>query len=153
MNWISLRNQWPTEKGRYLVKDIRYGMQWESVFDGWNWEKFPEKLRPTKGAMIHIDYFATHWMPLWDSAAQHKTGSYYPGMDKNFERWAFQLDPGESWLQLMNAWNEHHGDILKLKESDDIQESLNKMYEIYHQKLKKSIEFLKKANEKIYELD
>lgn len=54
--------------------------------------------------------------------------------EKEFELWAFGPGPFATAIDRMNAWNERHGDNLKLKESDLIRDSIQAMWSIYQPK-------------------
>lgn len=61
MKWISLRNRWPENPGRYWVKDCREDVEGWSNYDGYDWEE-PEFVLKARGSLILRTYTVTHWV-------------------------------------------------------------------------------------------
>lgn len=55
--------------------------------------------------------------------------------DTKFCKWAFgkELTFQERALELMDAWNKIHGEVLMLSEDGSIAEDVERMYELYKQ--------------------
>lgn len=61
--WVSLRNCWPNDAGKYAVKSCISELEGECCFDGWVWAKWSPDV-PAKGALFLPDIFITHWRRL-----------------------------------------------------------------------------------------
>ena len=74
--------------------------------------------------------------------------------DTDFALWAF----GDVWkyylvydadsTDLMNAWNNHHGDFFKLKDTDLITESMQRMKQLYEEHGKNQSSTVEKSNKR-----
>lgn len=51
---------------------------------------------------------------------------------KAFEKWAFGRTPIEYDIAMMHSWNSHHGNMLYVRESDSMRDSLNRMYNLFN---------------------
>lgn len=60
IKWISIRNKWPDNPGRYWVKDCRENVEGWCDYDGFDWGE-PEYNLPKKGSLLLVFYTVTHW--------------------------------------------------------------------------------------------
>ena len=61
MEWISIRHQWPLEKGEYEVYDCRHEMDGVAFYNGYDWKEFRVNKPVLKGHLMYMDYLVTHW--------------------------------------------------------------------------------------------
>lgn len=48
--------------------------------------------------------------------------------------WAFGYPERSQWdIEYMNSWNEHHSDILMLRSTDNVAESIEKMIKLWRE--------------------